>query len=699
VSVRAYTALLLLPLAPLPFPRAAGDDPPPVLRLRAELGGGDTNWTQMGVYAPDGQTLYAVAGGPNGGLVYAIDPAAGRKLATLKADPPADAARGYPTGLAISPDGKYLAVAYQSVSKDAGAGLKELGWELILWDLAERNVAASQHLRRERWELKHLAFSPDGKRLAGNSYGYSKEIDWYQSVAVVWDAPGLAQKHALAVRGHGFSALAFTLTGDVLRAFHDGFVRRWDLAAGKALPDVTFDHGTRRPSGPAAFSPDGKTVAVLSGVSDNRGLAVAAELSLFDAERGGKARSVARGHKSDADRITYSADGKRIATAVYGASDVVLWDADNLAILATLPTYGHLAFAPNGKTLNIGGTGFWGVEGRHLFTMGRHMTQVWAVAAHPKGGGYASAQNVPVIRFWDRATLKNTVVVAFDPGGRTMTRSMAYSPDGLTLAAGYGDHIKFLNPENGWVKFTAEGHTSGVNAVAFSPDGKHFASASGAVRWVKDEPRQDPGEVIIWEVERETARAKPVHTIKAHPAGTFSLAFSPDGKTLAAGGGDPAGRGFVEAPAAEAATKEAVKLFDVATGKPTAAFPCDPRHHVNALAWSPDGKTLAHTGIDGTRVRLLDPATGRERALLQAPTQALAFSPNGALLAAVGYGGKGNGQGLIELWDAATAKKVASVVGHDQVVNCVAFTPDGKSLVTGSSDGVMNLWDVNPPKK
>jgi WD40 repeat protein len=689
-------ALLLLTITAVPPAHRAhaADDPPPVLKLRAELGGGDTNWAQMGAYAPDGKTLYAVAGGPNSGLVYVTDPAAGRKLDTLKLDPPADAARGYPTGLAVSPDGKYLAVAYQVMSKDAGAGVKEIGWELVLWDVAARKVAAAKRGDRERWELKHLTFSPDGKRLAGNAYGYSKEIDWFQSVALVWDMPGLAQKHSFAARGHCFYAVGVALAGDadVLRVFHEGRVQRWNLATGKPLDDVTLL--TR--GGYAAFSPDGKTLAVLSYVSTN-GLPTDAEVSLFDAQKGGKARSVARGHKRDANWITFSRDGKLLATASLYGMNTIVWDADNLAILATLPTYGHLAFAPDGRTLAVGGTGFWSVEGRHLFTIGRHMTQVWAVAANPKGWGFASAQNIPFIRIWDRATLKNTVIVPFDPGGRTLTKSLAYSPDGLTLATTDGNQIKFIKAEDGWVKFTAEGHTSGVNAVAFSPDGKHFASASGTVRWVRDEPKQDAGEVIIWEVERETSKARPVHTIKAHPAGTFSLAFSPDGKTLVTGGGVPDGPG-VDAAGAEITTKEAVRTWDVATGKPTGSFPCDPRHHVNSLAWSPDGKTLAHTGIDGTRVRLIDLATGKERALLQTPTQALAFSPDGAILAAVGSGGKGNAQGLIELWDAATGKKIVAEVGHEQVVNCVAFSPDGKALVTGSSDGVLNLWDVNAKK-
>ncbi|MBA4064962.1 MAG: hypothetical protein C0501_14860 [Isosphaera sp.] len=684
------SAVALLLAAP-----AAADDPPPVLKLRTELGGGDLNWAQLGAYAPDGKTVFVAAGGPNTGLVYVVDLARGEKVATLKTDPPAGVARRYPSDFAVSPDGKYVAVAYRLMDPNAGAGAKEAGWELVLWDVAGRKVAGRQ--RGDRWPLTRLTFGPGSKQLAGNAAGFAEEADGYKSVALVWDVPALAQKHAFDIRGHAFGALGFARENgaEVLRAYHHtGTMHRWDLATGKPVEGVTFLNRDRPAGWVSAFSPDGRTLAAVSVVSsDANGLAVGAEVSLYDAGKGGKARAVARGHKRDADRVVFSPDGKLLATTST-AGDTILWDADNLAVLTTLPTYGQVAFAPDGKSLTVGGTGYWGVDGRHLFTLGRHPTQVFAVAVNPKSGEIATGQNAPVVRVWNPRSGKNFLNVPLDPNGRTI-RSVAYSPDGLTLAAVDGATVKFANADGGWVRATLTGHTSGVNAVAFSPDGKHCASASGSVRWVRDEPKQDPGEVIIWAWEREGG-ATAVHTLKAHPAGTFGLAWSPDGKTLATGGGEPRW-GEVEAPAG--ATREAVRLWDVATGKPTAAFPCDPRHHVNALAWSPDGKTLAHTGVDGTRVRLLDPVTGKERFLLPAPTQGLAFSPDGSLLAAVGYGGAGNRQGLVELWDPATGKRVAAAVGHEEGVNAVAFGPDGRTLATGSGDGVLNLWDVAPPRR
>src|SRR5688572_22394168 len=101
MTVRTLAAaLLILPIAPAPSPppALAVDDSAPVLKVHTELGGGDTSWAQQGVYAPDGKTLFAAAGGPNSGSVYVIDPVAGKKLATLKADPPTKLSRQHPSG-------------------------------------------------------------------------------------------------------------------------------------------------------------------------------------------------------------------------------------------------------------------------------------------------------------------------------------------------------------------------------------------------------------------------------------------------------------------------------------------------------------------------------------------------------------------------------------------------------------------------
>lgn len=681
--------LLLVPVAlVLVLPPATRAQPDPVLKLRGEFGGGDVEGADLPVYAPDGKAVYVAVSGRNPGRVLVIDPVNAAKVTTFGASKAgADPARA--TGVAVSRDGKWLAVAFSLVEHDKDRRQKDAGWDLQLWDVATSMLAARK--RGVRGALAHLAFGPDGKHLAGSATGYAPEANSYQGSVLVWDVPGLAERHAFTRAGHGFLAVGLATEGGVTvaRAVDGQALRVWDVATGKEHEQRSLPGGWPQV---AAFSADGATIATASEVVDpTNQRRVAAAVHLYDAAQGGKAWAVARGHTGEADRMAFSPDGRFLATNSFRAMSTVLWDAENLAIQAEIPSYGAPAFAPDGGTLALSGTAFWSCpQGRHKFTLGRHTTQVWSVAFHPKGWQVACGPNFPnAVSLYDPHTRRNTLNVPLDPNGRTV-RSVAFDKDGFALAAVDGAMVKLIKPDDGYVYHTLRGHTSAVNAVAFSPDGKHLATAGGALWRRGRQEAHDPGEVIVWRWERG-GEAKVVHTLRGFPNGCFSLAWSPDGRTLATGGGEPPGLLVEPTPGA---AKDAVKLWDASTGKELRAFPCDPRHHVNALAWSADGKHLAHTGLDGTRVRVLDPATGAERARLEAPTAALAFSPDGGLLAAAGAGGKGNAEGLVELWDAATWRKVPSAVGHAGQINGLAFGPEGKTLVTGSMDGVLNLWDV-----
>ena len=113
------------------------------------------------------------------------------------------------------------------------------------------------------------------------------------------------------------------------------------------------------------------------------------------------------------------------------------------------------------------------------------------------------------------------------------------------------------------------------------------------------------------------------------------------------------------------------------------------------------GKTLATAGKDNV-VRLWDVATRKERKALtghQQPVSALAFAPDGKTLAAAAGDrpGRGREPGLIVLWDAATGQRRLTLTGHTNAVLSVAFSPDGKLLASGSSDRTVRLWDMTAP--
>ena len=281
-------------------------------------------------------------------------------------------------------------------------------------------------------------------------------------------------------------------------------------------------------------------------------------------------------------------------------------------------------------------------------------------------------------------------------------RSVAFSPDGTTLAAGTADGMLQLWDVATKTKITIlEDSVYVVDAVAFSPDGTTLAAGMGA------------GTVTLWDVATKTKAA----TLVAGDGAANAVAFSPDGTTLAAGWGDgtvtlwkvatkthiatfPENRGVAVAFSPDGTTLAAVApdntvtLWNVAT-KTHIANLFGHNHYLTSVAFSPDGTTLASGSADDT-VRLWDVATKTHIATLNAHSSvgAVAFSPDGTTLAA-GVAEKG-----VELWDVATKTKIASLAGHPFWVHSVAFSPNGTILASGSSDdGTVKLWDVSEWKR
>ena len=600
-------------------------------------------------YSPDGKWIVS---GSSDNTLKIWDAKTGMETRSLK---------GHTKGvnaIAISGDGRRIATGGDD-------------HQLILWDLD--GDLSSLKILGHTDEVVAVAFSPDGTRIV--SSGKDLRVQ-------VWDATTLSPLVSLGKPNVSVG------TSEALKGNVGGTPLAEGSTASRDQPLLTIEVPGRLVAFPV-WSADGNQLVAATGSSTKEG-----EFRVWNADDGTEVANK-KGFRAVFWDAVIDPERKRVISSAWDQNSkntFTGWNIDQgteLFRFTLVPTDGSrfesLAFSLDGRRFAIGSfdphVRIYDTATGNLTLRLRPGVRGPAAesVAFSSDGKRIAAASLGTLRIWDAETGMELLNIPRNEGWRSVS-SLAFNPDGTRIAAAQGDdyshtgEIQVWDAVKGAELLTIEGHKKEVVSVTFSPDGKLIASGS------KDHT------IRLWDAEN----GSPVHRYNTSRGNKekprdwgMRVTFSPDGKRLAT---------------SERSENSTIRIWDVSavaprTGvKPEAKGTIDKPHPEEAPGIG--GQPAVRQVLGGNKfqwpkgLNMVSRATPKQRLKNDLGAfNTLAYSSDSKRIATAT-------NKTVTIWDAEMWTEIRSFVGHEGHVERVAFSPDGKRLVSGGKDTTLRIWDV-----
>ncbi len=592
---------------------------------------GHTNRVLAASYSADGTRIVS---GSRSGELYVWDALTGVRLMQLRE------AGEMITSVRYSPDGQVIAAAVRDtgvILYDAQTGetLNELDPDTDQWVTVSFSPDSSLLITGEAdlimdrlprsfvWDVQTgerirtldgagAIFSPDGRTIASRSNG----------LVSLWTTEG-DLSFALGTDASSYSDIAFSADGAFLLTWSAAArqIQVWETASGflyRTLGDPAQSNNS------AAFSPDGRWV-VTSDLDSTSAI-------IWDVATGEVVRTL-RGHQVFIEDAQFSPDGRSVVTAG-GDGNVIIWDVDVSRSPRSVPALVNgsaFSLSPDGQQVVIGSSsGEMQIldvgTGALLRTLEGHTTQVTTVSYTRDGSVIASADASGLVRLWDARS--GTKLAEIQVGDEYVSQVVFSDTGDQFITANYAGDLVLWDAGSGSRIRRYQGELSLISDFAVSPDGRMLALVG------------DSRDVYRWDVETGEALSE----LRGHEVDYLATVdFSPDGRYLLTGSGDPEG---------------SVIVWNVADGTVLRRIAA-PRDFISTAIFSPDSRTIAAIVSD---IIIAGNFMTEER---------------GALI-----------------WDVETGQVVRSLM-TDATPMAIAYSDDGGSLYVLNQNGALREWDVD----